>query len=568
MPVRRRSTNTATSKKKQKSTLAKEVKKKQQSRTSSTLANTKPVITVTENNSTPEEILHASWKFITAFQFFYLFRSYFKIPTSFTIERLEQLLLSQLDLEDDTSSIITNSSTQSQKRGLQYTIADFMACILNPLTRQQVNNENYEDHVLKLFPEYSDRFSKLPIMDKINLLKTIEHSHLNAGEESFMAYRNETTPESIRMNPLGKDHEGWTYWYFGGTRLYREISPRILSKKSYQELPNFTFELVCSSIEEWHKIVKDFQARTSNRDLVTHICKIGLEVIDKLEAREAARLRNEAKLKKIKELELLPRKRSRRLEVKSEENAKRQRLLEIERQRIELEEIERKKQLMEAKLQAEQEKRDLKVGEARLKNEVYHYLSRLISEAVDREEARRLKELRNQTNKNTTDKEKLIKMQGWIRLLDEKVTVDYNEEKLRFVNERLNEDRHYELNKIIKVLESVLFKNTLRVYLITLMSQIEPKRDIYKKLDHIYKSLLLNRYNNMDLFCTDLNNTLNIAKEDKEFYDNSVQLLLSIFNTDKQESHEHEKMNHLNSTLSLEQTEEGSSVLSIENNFI
>ena len=82
---------------------------------------------------------------------------------------------------------------------------------------------------------------------------------------------------------------------------------------------DFTFELVCHSIESWHQTVKIFESTKSKgaaKELGVKICELALEIIGKMEAREAARLRNEAKLKKARELELVPRKRSRRLEVK------------------------------------------------------------------------------------------------------------------------------------------------------------------------------------------------------------------------------------------------------------
>ncbi|KAI9486265.1 MAG: hypothetical protein EXX96DRAFT_476219 [Benjaminiella poitrasii] len=406
MPVRR-SANT-TSEKKQKTAPTKEKKKP----VKATLkpVKQKPVIKVTETESSPEEIVHSSWKFITAFQFFHVFRHYFQIPASFNIDKLEHALCQRPS----------------------FAFADFMAHIINTLIRQPVTNENYEDRLLTLFPDYQDRFSDLSLMDKIDVLKAIEYAHLE--EENFMTFRNEITPESIRMDPLGIDYEGWSYWYFGDTRLYREIP--LSNKKG--SLPDFTFELVCSTVEDWHEIVKRFQPknRTSNRELADHICEIGLEVIGKLEAREATRLKNEAKLKRAKELELIPRKRSRRLETRFEEEAKRQKLLEIERQQAELEAIERKQRLKEERLRAEQEKRKLKVEEARLKNEAHAYLSSLISASMDKESILKLRELRNQIHKKASiDEDQVVKMRRWIPLLSKKIFIEFKEGKIRFTSE-------------------------------------------------------------------------------------------------------------------------------------
>lgn len=103
------------------------------------------------------------------------------------------------------------------------------------------------------------------------------------------------------------------------TRLYREI-PIPCGKRgtNITDITDFTFELSCSTEEEWHQVIKKFQPsnRTSSKELATKICDIGLIVIGKLEAKAATIARHEAKLRRAKELELIPKKRSRRLEVK------------------------------------------------------------------------------------------------------------------------------------------------------------------------------------------------------------------------------------------------------------
>jgi hypothetical protein len=81
---------------------------------------------------------------------------------------------------------------------------------------------------------------------------------------------------------------------------------------------DFSFDLVCSTAEEWHDMVKKFQPsnRSSSKELASTVCEIGLEAIRILDARETARLRREAKIERAKKVELLPKKRSSRLEVK------------------------------------------------------------------------------------------------------------------------------------------------------------------------------------------------------------------------------------------------------------
>ena len=41
--------------------------------------------------------------------------------------------------------------------------------------------------------------------------------------------------ESLRVEPLGEDHEGTSYWYFYGTRLYREVDVKKMEKARRKE---------------------------------------------------------------------------------------------------------------------------------------------------------------------------------------------------------------------------------------------------------------------------------------------------------------------------------------------
>ncbi|KAG1425078.1 hypothetical protein G6F58_002081 [Rhizopus delemar] len=325
---------------------------------------TKPIISVTEKSS-PDKILQSSWLFLTTFQFFSIFQNYFELPT-LDIEELEQALI-----QPDTSAL------------LETVIVRILAPLLS---RRSVNRENYEKHLQDLFPDVAP-FHTLSIVDKIKLLKRIEEANLET--EDFLSWKNEVNVDELRLSPLGKDIEGWSYWYFGGNRLYRE-TPIPNGKKGMQTLKNnqFTFELVCSSLEEWEKIMNRFQPskKIAPRELSEKIIEIAEKIIGRIKAKEIAKVKQEAKLKRAKELESIPKKRSRRLEVKFEEEAKRQKVEEIANQQAILEEIERKNQEKEVKKLKEEEKQKLKTEDARLRIQVSDYVKKKLSEASEEEE--------------------------------------------------------------------------------------------------------------------------------------------------------------------------------------
>lgn len=201
---------------------------------------------------------------------------------------------------------------------------------------------------------------------------------------------------------------------------------------------DYTFQLVCSTEEEWHDLIKTFQPsnRTSNKELSGKLIEIALNVISKLEYRKVAQARHEAKLKRTKELELIPKKRSRRLEVKQDEEAKRQKILEIARQQEELQEYERREKLKREKQLAEQEQQELLGEEARLRNNVHDCIAQMISSGSVPEDLAR--EVETQLSKRATEQERLNRMQAWIRLSNLDVKLDKNSQDIKFEGNDLN----------------------------------------------------------------------------------------------------------------------------------
>lgn len=112
------------------------------------------------------------------------------------------------------------------------------------------------------------------------------------------------------------------------------------------------------------------------------------------------------------------------MEVKQDIEAKRQKTLEIAKQQAELEEYERKHKLQMEKKLAEQEQQELRVEEARLRNNVHEVISQIISSGQNKHDLATLKELRTVLSKRATEQERLNRMQAWIKLLDWDVTLD------------------------------------------------------------------------------------------------------------------------------------------------
>lgn len=121
-----------------------------------------------------------------------------------------------------------------------------------------------------------------------------------------------------------------------------------------------------------------------------------------------------------------------------------QEILDLEQQKEEYEEFERQKKRKEEKKALEQEKRDIKVEEARLRNEIHDYVQGLISNKFETDI--NLNELKNQMSVKASEEDHIVKMQGWVSLLSDDITLHVDKDnQISFEGDDLSEGKHYTL---------------------------------------------------------------------------------------------------------------------------
>lgn len=116
----------------------------------------------------------------------------------------------------------------------------------------------------------------------------------------------------------------------------------------------------------------------------------------------------------------------------------------MERQKEEIEEYERVQRLKEDKLVREQERRELRVEEARLRNEIHEYVSGLISKNFETD--LNLRELRTQMGPKAMEEDYVSKMQGWVSLLSDEINVHVQDHRVSFTGDNLDEGKKERLN--------------------------------------------------------------------------------------------------------------------------
>ncbi|EDO49295.1 predicted protein [Nematostella vectensis] len=194
------------------------------------------------------------WEVPSIAHFCSLFRTAFGL-TDFEIEDLEDALLLDGSKEDSYNRFLADLHA-SLLKGLFTGNKDINADNFEPYL-SEVLKIRWQDELGKPNPLSESPYRQLTTQQKVEILHDLCDFRLDVGDVPDLLKGLDA--DSLRVEPLGTDASGNVYWYFYGTRLYKETPEENSEKKGPQWM------LVCSTATEWEELAESFK-KSKNRD--------------------------------------------------------------------------------------------------------------------------------------------------------------------------------------------------------------------------------------------------------------------------------------------------------------
>lgn len=142
------------------------------------------------------------------------------------------------------------------------------------LPSNEISTFNYQMFLRRLFRQKCQEydlynpfntdvdFQLLPLRTKVDILHALCDFRLDADD--VLDQLKNLEADSLRVEPLGTDDNKSAYWYFYGTRLYRE------DFKNKSKKGKSVWQVICFTEDDWFQLARKFKDSTSKVEKQLH----------------------------------------------------------------------------------------------------------------------------------------------------------------------------------------------------------------------------------------------------------------------------------------------------------
>lgn len=129
----------------------------------------------------------------------------------------------------------------------------------------ELSNEPFQEYNIENPFNTDTDFHSLSLRTKVLILNYLCDFRLDSADVELIS--NNFEPTSLRIEPLGYDALGSVYWYFYGTRLYREDFRKSSSKKIGKDR---VWQVICFSEQDWQSLANKFKNSKSRKEIALY----------------------------------------------------------------------------------------------------------------------------------------------------------------------------------------------------------------------------------------------------------------------------------------------------------
>lgn len=207
-------------------------------------------------------------------------QSWWEVPSIAHFSSLfsQSFNLPDLDIEDLEEALLTDGTEATEIDTSYRLLPELIVSLLKGCDEISVGwkfitTSNYQMFLRRLFRQKCQQYSienpfntdtdfqSLPLRTKLKILHCLCDFRLDSESVYNQLYNLES--DSLRIEPLGFDENDSAYWYFYGTRLYREdylsASEKKKRKKSDPNSPDTIWQVICFTEDDWNNLAAKFK---------------------------------------------------------------------------------------------------------------------------------------------------------------------------------------------------------------------------------------------------------------------------------------------------------------------